>query len=157
MRAAPLRKKRAITNNLITPAVSDSPEFEAREEILDQPRLLSSDVEDQNSSDPQAQDEVNEQVLEGGRGSVSDIGCEEPGPSSSSQPLVIQKRRGWGPYKETVIPAVDPARHRKFVNKLLARNDEKATEEELRYGKPPSGKPTYTPLELQVVELKERY
>lgn len=152
-----MRKKRAIANAVVPPAVSHSPEVEAREEILDHPRVLSPGVEDQSFTGRQAQGEVNEQVLESGRGSASDIGSEEPGPSSSSQPPVIQKRRAWGPYNETVIPAVDPARHRKFVNKLLARNDERATEEELRYGKPPSGKPAYTPLELQVVELKERY
>jgi hypothetical protein len=152
-----LRKKRAIASTASPREVSHAPVVEAREEILDHPRLLSPDVGDQSLSEPQAQGEVSEQVLERGRGSASDIGCEEPGPSSSSQPPVVQKRRAWGPYNETVIPAVDPARHRKFVNKLLARNDERATEEELRYGKPPSGKPTYTPLELQVVELKERY
>ena len=152
-----MRKKRAIASTASPRAVSHAPVVEAREEILDHPGLLSPDVGDQSLSEPQAQGEVSEQVLERGRGSASDIGCEEPGPSSSSQPPVVQKRRAWGPYNETVIPAVDPARHRKFVNKLLARNDERATEEELRYGKPPSGKPTYTPLELQVVELKERY
>ncbi|KAG0589041.1 hypothetical protein KC19_2G287300 [Ceratodon purpureus] len=156
-RAAPLRKKRAIRNTVIPPTVSDSPEVEACEEILDHPRVLSRDVEDQSLSEPQAQGEVHEQLSERGRGSASDVASEEPGPSSSSQPPVVQKRRAWGPYNETVIPAVDPARHRKFVSKLLARNDESATEEELRYGKPPAGKPTYTPLELQVVELKERY
>lgn len=129
LRAGPLRKKRAITNT-------------SGEESVDHPRLLCPEVEVQNASEPEPQgEEVDEQA----------------GPSSSDQPPVIQKRRAWGPYKETVIPAIDPARHRKFVNKLLARNDERATEEELRYGKPPSGKLTYTPLELQVVELKERY
>ena len=152
-----MRKKRSIKNTVIPRAVPHSSGVEGREEILDHPRLLSPDVENSSLFESQPEGEVNEQVLETERRSASNIDCEEPGPSSSSQPPVIQKRRPWGPYKETVIPAVDPARHRKFVNKLLTRNDEKTTEEELRYGKPPSGKPTYTPLEHQVVELKERY
>lgn len=82
--------------------------------------------------------------------------AEQSAPSSSDQPPVIHKRRPWGPYNAE-LPAFDPARHKRYVNTLLARDNDRATEEEARYGKPPTGKLTYTPLELQVVELKERY
>jgi len=82
-------------------AISSSPEVE---ESLDYPRPLCPAVEDENLSEPEPQGDLDEQA----------------DPSSCDQPPVTQERRAWVPYKETVIPAIDPARHRKFVDKLLA-------------------------------------
>ncbi|KAJ7547890.1 hypothetical protein O6H91_08G108400 [Diphasiastrum complanatum] len=55
------------------------------------------------------------------------------------------------------IPASDTSRHKKFVEKLLARTDDTGVLQESWYGERPSGNEKHTPLEQQVVALKARY
>lgn len=55
------------------------------------------------------------------------------------------------------FPAFDQSLHKKFVDKLLAKTDKSGELQESTYGRPPSGKEKYTPLEEQVVELKAKY
>lgn len=62
----------------------------------------------------------------------------------------------WKSKESFEIPASDPARHKKFVEKLLTSTD---PEGPLQASKPSkvSSKEQYTPLEQQVVELKAKY
>ncbi|GLJ42692.1 hypothetical protein SUGI_0885110 [Cryptomeria japonica] len=61
------------------------------------------------------------------------------------------------PKKTIGIPAFDASLHKKFVEKLLIRVEENGSLEESTYGRPPTGKEKYTPLEEQVIELKAKY
>ncbi|BBM97575.1 DNA mismatch repair protein MSH3 [Marchantia polymorpha subsp. ruderalis] len=76
-----------------------------------------------------------------------------------SLPSLKRRRKGSSSDVKTVqqIPPSNPVMHRRFVEKLLARADSSGDVKESWYGSPPTGKEKYTPLEVQVAELKAKY
>lgn len=73
----------------------------------------------------------------------------EAGAASAS---ITTPSTDWKLKEKMEIPASDPVRHKKFLEKLLTSTDH----EIVRQGKA-SAKEQYTPLEQQVVELKAKY
>lgn len=169
LKAAPLRKKRATMKELLPVEVSQVSKGETEKEVtaahkkaqifsnLENPKLLELQY---------GQSKIvseSERILESADNSEENRSpCEnmkdEPGPSSSSYHFPVKHRgKSQEVHDNMKFPAINPARHKQFVDKLLLRSDERGAIGEAWHGNPPSGKVTYTPLELQVVELKERY
>lgn len=174
LKAAPLRKKRALTKNALPVQVSHHAGRESLDAIetgskeieseripctpeLVCPESVDNHVKDENVDGEGFKELVHESnISEGENESRHESIREELNAVGPSQPPEIQKRRPWQRHEEVMFPALDATRHEKFVDKLLARSDERGDVQEAWYGKPPTGKVTYTPLEQQVVELKAR-
>ncbi|KAL3700235.1 hypothetical protein R1sor_018257 [Riccia sorocarpa] len=81
--------------------------------------------------------------------------------AGDSVPSVQRRRKGRSAIRDIKpedFPASDPAKHKKFVEKLLVRTDARGELEESGYREShPKGQEKYTPLEMQVVELKAKY
>ena len=174
MKAAPLRKKRTLAKNALPVQVSHHSGWESLNEIetgskeietdripytpeLVHPESVDNHIKDENVDGEGFKELVFESdVSEGENESRHESTRKELKANAPSQPPEIQKRRPWQRHEEVMFPAIDATRHEKFVDKLLARSDERGAVQEAWYGKPPTGKVTYTPLEQQVVELKAR-
>lgn len=169
LKAAPLRKKRATMKELLPVEVSHVSKDGTEKEVTaaHEKAQVFSNLEDPKLLELQyGQSKLiseSERILESADNSEENRSpCEnmedEPGPSSSSYHFPVKHRgKSHEVHNKMKFPAINPARHKQFVDKLLLRSDERGAIGEAWHGNPPSGKVTYTPLELQVVELKERY